>query len=79
MKLYFENTYGEARPIAEFDNENQILKEIHKFIDKCNKGKPKDRQFKSYYIRSWSEDGKTWYDVGSHSEFFYVDKELNPA
>ena len=76
MKLYFENTFGNSRQIAECHTENDIMPAINHFIDECNKSKSKDKQFKSYYIRTWSENGKTWYDVGSHTEFFWVDKEL---
>jgi len=76
MKLYFENSYGESRVIAEVKTLEEISQEIKKFIDNCNKNKPKEKQFKSYYTRVWSENGRTWYDVGSHSEYFWVDKEL---
>ena len=42
----------------------------------ANEAKPKGTpRFKSYYIRTWSENDKTWYDVGSHSEFFYTTEE----
>ena len=78
MKLYFENSNGISRQIAECHNENDVIKEIHNFINLCNKNKPKHQQFKIHYVREWTEEGKTWYDVGSHSEFFYVDKELDP-
>ena len=76
MKLYFENSNGISRQIAECNDEKEVSKAIYAFIDTCNKNKPKDKKFKSYYTRCWTENGKTWYDVGSHSEFFYVDKEL---
>ena len=76
MKLYFENTYGESRLIAECANQKEVGMNIHKFIEECNKNKPKANQFKSYYTRVWFDKGKTWYDVGSHTEFFWVDKEL---
>lgn len=72
MKLYFENNNGIAREIAECHNKDEVMKEIHNFIDNCNKGKSKNKQFKSYYVRHWNEDNKTWFDVGSHTEFFYV-------
>ena len=77
MKLYFENSNGISRQIADCHNEQDIFKEIHKFIDSHNKNKPKTKQFKSHYTRFWSENGKTWFDVGSHTEFFWVDKELD--
>lgn len=65
MKLYFENSYGEERVVAEVKNEEEAFKEIHKFLDEHN--------FKSYYTRSWMVDGRKKYDVGSHTEFFYLD------
>ena len=66
MKLYFENSYGDRRIIAEPQTENEAWKEISKF---CS-----DRNFKIYYSRTWRDnDGLKVYDVGSHSEFFYLD------
>jgi hypothetical protein len=65
MKLYFENSYGEERIIAEVANEKEAFKEIHKFCE--------ERNFKIYYTRSWkTKSGRTKYDVGSHTEFFYL-------
>lgn len=74
MKLYFENTYGNARQIATCKNETEVIQNIHKFINMCNENKPKSKQFKSFYTRTWTENGKTWYDVGSHTEFFYTEE-----
>ena len=66
MKLYFENSRGERRIIAEPQTEEESMKEIYKF---CY-----DRNFKIYYVRTWRDDeGLKWYDVGSHSEFFICD------
>lgn len=66
MKLYFENSYGERRIIAEPKTEEEAMREIHKFCD--------DRKFKIYYTRSWQDDdGLKVFDVGSHTEFFYLD------
>ena len=63
MKLYFENSYGERRIIAEPNTEEEITKEIYKFCE--------DRNFKIYYVRTWrNEEGLKVYDVGSWSEFF---------
>lgn len=65
MKLYFENSRGQRRIIAEPENENEAWKEIHKFCE--------DRKFKIYYVRTWKDkDGAEVYDVGSHTEFFYL-------
>ena len=66
MKLYFENSYGKRRIIAEPETEEEVYKEINKFCE--------DRNFKIYYIRSWqNKEGLKVYDVGSHTEFFYCD------
>lgn len=67
MKLYFQNSYGGERVIAEVQNEQEAMKEIEKFLD--------DHNYKSYYTRSWIENGQKWYDVGSWSEFFILDLE----
>ena len=65
MRLYFENSKGKRRIIAEPPTEEEAMKEIYKFCD--------DRDFKIYYIRSWTnQEGLKVYDVGSHSEFFYL-------
>ena len=64
VKLYFENSYGKRRIIAEPETEEDAMKEIHKFCE--------DRNFKIYYTRSWRDnDGLKVFDVGSWSEFFY--------
>lgn len=66
MILYFENSRGERRIIAEPESEEGVMREIRKF---CG-----DRNFKIYYTRSWiDDDGLKVYDVGSWSEFFYLD------
>lgn len=65
MKLYFENSRGVRRVIAEPQTEDEAWKEIHKFC--------KDRKFNIYYVREWqTPDGARAYDVGSHTEFFYL-------
>ena len=68
MKLYFENSYGERRIIAEPETEQEASREIYKFCE--------DRNFKIYYTRIWkNEEGLKVFDVGSHTEFFYLDEE----
>lgn len=68
MKLYFKNSRGQKRVIAEPKTRDEAWKEIHKFCE--------DRNFKIYYVRTWIRpDGLEEYDVGSHSEFFYLDYE----
>ena len=65
MKLYFENSRGEKRAVAEPNTEEEAMKEIYKFCE--------DRNFKIYYVRTWqTPDGFKKYDVGSHTEFFLL-------
>lgn len=64
MKLYFENSQGVERVIAEVANEEEAYKEINKFCE--------ERNFEIYYVRTWMSNGRKKYDVGSHSEFFYL-------
>lgn len=65
MKLYFENSRGERRIIAEPKTEPEAMEEIYKFCA--------DRNFKIYYVRNWlTQEGFKVYDVGSHTEFFYL-------
>ena len=65
MKLIFQNSRGEERVIAEPQNREEVHKEIKKFLDEHN--------FKSYYTRIWEENGRLKYDVGSHTEFFFLE------
>ena len=65
MKLYFENSNGVRRPIAAPRTEKEAYEIIHAFCE--------ERNFKIYYVRIWKdEDGAKVYDVGSHTEFFYL-------
>ena len=66
MNLYFRDSHGKKRLIAsDLQLKEEVWKHIQKFLD--------DHNFKSYYTRMWYTDGYTWYDVGSHTEFFCVD------
>ena len=71
MTLWFENSFGDRREIAQCDNWVEVYANIRKFIDKCNEAKRSGKPFEWYYTRVWEEDGMTKIDVGSHSEFFY--------
>lgn len=76
-KLYFYNSFREAREIATFEDEmtdkevrKAVFDEITKF---CN-----DRNSTIYYTRMWNvPDGDTIIDVGSHTEFFHVSPQIN--
>ena len=69
MNLYFRDSHGKRRLIAQdVPTKENIWKHIKRFLD--------DHNFKSYYTRVWYEDGFTWYDVGSHTEYFLVDANM---
>lgn len=70
MKVYFENSNGERRPISdEIKTREEAFGFINKFLD--------DHNYTSYYTRMWCDDeGWTWFDVGSHTEFFVCDGDL---
>ena len=65
MKLYFKNSRGEKRIIAEPETEQEAMKEICDFCE--------ERNFKIYYVRKWQTEDGLKYDVGSHTEFFILD------
>lgn len=66
MKLIFSNSEGKERVIANPKNEEEALEFIYAFCE--------ERNFRIYYIRSWMRDNRTKYDVGSHTEFFYLEE-----
>ena len=69
MNLYFRDSHGKKRLMAsDLQSKEAIWEHIQKFLD--------DHNFPSHYIRMWYADGYTWYDVGSHTEFFCVDANL---
>lgn len=80
MILYFHSSRGEMRKIAQFDDKltdreaiNATYDEIRKFCD--------ERKFVIYYTRVWNEPYNnvtmTKFDVGSHTEFFYLDRAID--
>lgn len=67
MKLYFENSLGKKRLLKKVKSEKEALEEINRFCE--------ERGFEIFYIRSWNNDkGDTTYDVGSHTEFFILNR-----
>ena len=65
-KVIFQNSIHEEREIGTAVDMNGAYAVIDKFLD--------DHNFKSYYKRVWKENGRTKVDVGSWSEFFYVEE-----
>ena len=74
-KVWFQNSNGDEKVIAECANWLGVTNAINNFINSCNVNKPANKQFKMYYMRTWEEDDRTKIDVGSWSEFFYTDLE----
>ena len=65
MKLYFENSNGKRRVIAAPKTREEAWEIIHAFCE--------ERNFRIYYVRTWkTPDGAEVFDVGSHTEFFYL-------
>lgn len=66
MKLYFQNSFGEKRLIGEPIDKQELISEIHDFLNKHN--------FKSFYMNVCEyEPDKLRIDVGSWLEYFYVE------
>lgn len=65
MKLYFKDSRGNKRFVTEVNNESEAMEEIRAFCE--------ERNFRIYYVRIWeNSEGAKVYDVGSHTEFFYL-------
>ena len=65
LNVMFEDSNGQLRIIGAVENEESAFKVINDFLD--------DHNYKSYYQRIWEKDDKTTVvDVGSHTEFFYI-------
>lgn len=62
--LYFVNSRNIFRKINENVTEEKACDLIQVFCEGYN--------YKIFYIRSWQEENKIWYDVGSHTEFFVL-------
>lgn len=65
LYVMFEDSNGQLRIIDTVENEESAFKVINDFLD--------DHNYKSYYQRTWKKNDKTTVvDVGSHTEFFYI-------
>ena len=61
----FENSKSQKRIIGTAETNDEAFKVINDFLT--------DHNYKSYYTRTWKKDDKTTIiDVGSHTEFFYI-------
>lgn len=68
MTVYFKNSQGVSRVIGTVSTVEEANAVIKQFLD--------DRSYISYYWRWWQKDGMTHIDVGSHTERFWIDKEV---
>ena len=68
MKLYFRNSKGRLRVIAEPTSEKECGAAIRQFLNEHN--------FTNHYMRTWRccKTGRTVFDVGSYTEFFELDE-----
>ena len=65
LNVMFENSTGQKRIIETAETNDEAFKVINDFLT--------DHNYKSYYQRAWKKDDKTTVvDVGSHTEFFYI-------
>ena len=67
--LYFKNAKGRRILVRDgIATDDEVFSSIRDFIYS------KNPNYKIYYFRSWGENPVV-YDVGSHSEFFYLYKD----
>ena len=69
-KLYFRHSDGSFSYVCDIGNDDLI---VSKALEDLHKRNP---NYQSYYQRIWTdENGWTWIDVGSWSEFHVVKEE----
>lgn len=70
MKLYFKNSRDDYRFIDEVET---VSSGVSMALEDLKTNYP---HFKSYYQRVWTDDdGVTWIDVGSWTEYYVVKEE----
>lgn len=75
MKLIFQNSNGEEHRIGYPGDWDEAIFYIREFVSRCNKRKEENSQFSIPYIRAYKQDGRVKLDVGSHTEFFFIEDE----
>lgn len=71
MKLYFKNSKGKEKLIAEPTTHNELWSKINEYLDEID--------FESYYTRIMGNDTEFTIDYGSHTEFFIVKEVSSPT
>ena len=69
IKVLFRNARKEEREIGLANERSEAFKVINDFLN--------ERNYKSYYSRTWKHDGREYVDVGSWSEFFILEEIEN--
>lgn len=69
MKLYFKNSQGKKRCIANVKTEDGAKEFIRQFCE--------ERNFQIHYMRIWVVDNEKHFDVGSWSESFVLKLDDN--
>ena len=64
--LYFIRSNGEKRLVKENVDKETAMNHIREYVASLNPN------FQIYYFRYWEKDGGTTYDIGSHTEFFWL-------
>lgn len=64
--VYFEDCRAVKHPIGEVKDKSEAWTVINTFLVK--------HRYHAPYIREWDDGNQHWYDVGSHSEFFYTEE-----
>ena len=65
LNVLLENPKSQKRIIGTAETNDEAFKVINDFLT--------DHNYKSYYTRTWKKDDKTTVvDVGSYTEFFYI-------
>lgn len=65
MRVLFKKNDCEEVLIAEPSSKEEVVATIKKYL--------KDNNYKYYYMSLWEEDGRLKVDVGSYTEFFFVE------
>lgn len=81
MQLFFKNSQGQMREIVKLDDYNLTNGELFNAAMSEIEAFCSERNFKIHYTRLWNtkqnDSDMTVFDVGSHTEFFYLDPPLD--
>lgn len=74
MRLYFENSKNRLSDLGEVKTEEEAMEKITAFCE--------ERRYRIPYVRTWLREIESLgkgpckvFDVGSHTEFFYLTEE----